>query len=94
MRRALQIYFPPARASRAEKKVLPTEFKQLGVFTTLWRRLCYEEGKTQHSYVEPIVQTAYLTAQLVLALGTLVIISRALIERLQGIGLLTDGQTD
>ncbi|MEC7226461.1 MAG: hypothetical protein VXY00_04090 [Candidatus Latescibacterota bacterium] len=40
------------------------------------------------------MQTAYLTAQLVLALGTLVIISRALIERAQEIGLLTDGQTD
>ena len=48
----------------------------------------------QHSHVESIVQTAYLTAQLVLAIATLAIISRALIERAQELGLITGGQAD
>ena len=48
----------------------------------------------QHSHEEPIVQTAYLAAQLVLALATLAIISRALIERAQGLDLITGGQAD
>lgn len=94
MRGALQIYFPPAGVSRAKKKVLPAEFKQLGVFTTLWRRLCYGYRRILHSHAEPVVQTAYLTTQLVLALGTLVIISRALLERAQEIGLIAGERAD
>ena len=48
----------------------------------------------QHSHVESIVQTAYLTAQFILALATLAIISRALIERAQEIDLITGSQAD